>query len=140
MKGKKLEQYIIVGKLNSKILSKININLITDEVVFTYERIGHVEEKRVQLYNEVINMLPNIIYNPDYIYKDWNNRENTLVFISSLNDEEKIDIVIKIAIENDDKHTKNSIITMIKIGEKTFRKIHKNKAKNLLYKKLDKNE
>ena len=72
MKGNTLEQYIIVGKLNSEILSEININLMTDEVIFTYERIEHVGEKRVQLFNEVRNILPSVIYNPDYIYKDWN--------------------------------------------------------------------
>ena len=115
-------RYIRVGKLNNNILNQINIKLVTEEVIFTYERIGHVEEKRVKLYNDIMNMLPNIIYNPDYIYKDWNNRKNTLVFISSLNEQENIDIVIKIAIENDNKHTKNSIITMFKIGEKTFSK------------------
>ncbi len=125
-----MEQYIKVGKLNDKIIEKINVNLITEDVILTFERLGHVEEKRVQLYNEVMNILPNAIYNPDFIYKDWNNRENTLVLISCINDEEKLNIVIKIAIENDEKHTKNSIITMIKIGEKTFKKIQKNKCKS----------
>ena len=41
---------------------------------------------------------------------------------------------------NDEKHTKNSIITMIKIGNKTFNKIKRNKNENLLFKKLDKIE
>ena len=135
-----MEQFIKVGKLNQELLNKIKIKLITEEVILTHERREHVEDKRVKLYNEVINILPNAIYNPDYIYKDWNNRENTLVLISAINREEKLNIVIKIAIENDEKHTKNSIITMIKIGEKTLKKIQNNKSGNLLYKKLDKNE
>lgn len=32
---------------------------------------------------------------------------------------------------------KNSIITMIKIGKKTFKKIMNNKKENLLFQKLD---
>ena len=84
--------------------------------------------------------MPLAIYKPDYIYKDWNNRDNTLVFIKAIDDKNKLDIVIKIAIINDEKHPKNSIITMIKIGEKTYNKIKRNKTKNLLFEKLDKNE
>ena len=71
------------------------------------------------------------------IYKDWNNRDKTLVLIKSLDQELNLNVVVKIAILGDEKHTKNSIITMIKIGNKTFNKIEKNKKKYLLYKKLD---
>lgn len=133
-----MQEYIEIGKINRGILKDIGINLITDEVIFTLERIGHVEDKRVQLFKEVKNILPIAIYEPDYIYKDWNNRNDTLVFIKNLDEKAKINIVIKIAVKNDEKHTKNSIITIIKIGEKTFKKIYKNKSENLLYKKLDK--
>ena len=84
--------------------------------------------------------MPMAIYEPDYIYKDWNSRENTLVFIKGINESSKICIIIKIARLSDEKHSKNSIITMIKIGKKTFKKIYKNKSRNLLYENIDKNE
>lgn len=80
--------------------------------------------------------------NPDRIYKDWNNRKNTFIIIKKLDVESKLNIIMRIAIENDEKHPKNSIITMIKIGQKTFKKIDNNKKRiyyikkeNLLYKK-----
>ena len=126
--------------IKKKLLKELNIDIITDEVVFTFERKEHVASKRLQLYEEVKEILPLAIYKPDYIYKDWNNRDNTLVFIKAIDDKNKLDIVIKIAIINDEKHPKNSIITMIKIGEKTYNKIKRNKTKNLLFEKLDKNE
>ncbi len=132
--------YIKIGKLNRKILKKININIITDEVVFTLERKEHVDSKRLKLYEEVKKILPIAIYNPDYIYKDWNNRDSTLVFIKSIDNKEKLNVIIKIAIQSDERHPKNSIITMIKIGEKTYNKIKRNKIKNLLFAKLDINE
>lgn len=135
-----MKEYIQIGRLNYKILEKLNINLITDEVIFTFERMVHVEDRRLQLYKEVKEILPIAVYDPDYIYKDWNNREDTLVLIKNIDKKSKLDIVIKIAVKNDEKHSKNSIMTMIKIGEKTFRKIYKNKRINLLYEKLDKNE
>lgn len=131
------QEYIKIGKLNLTLLNKIGIHLITNEVIFTYERINHVETKRVQLLNEVKNILPDILFNPDYIYKDWNNRDNTLVLIKALDPKSNLNIILKIAIENDEKHTKNSIITMIKIGNKTLNKIKRNKKDNLLFKKLD---
>lgn len=130
-------EYIEIGKLNIELFEEIGENLITDEVIFTYERMNHVETKRVQLFNQVKEHLPNILYNPDYIYKDWNNRDNTLVLIKSLDEKSNLNVVLKIAVLNDEKHTKNSIITMIKIGNKTFNKIKRNKKENLLFEKLD---
>lgn len=131
------KEYIKVGKLNIKLFEKIGKELITDEVIFTYERIKHVEAKRVQLFKEVKNILEEALYNPDYIYKDWNNRDNTLVLIKSVNEKLNLNIILRIAILNDKKHPKNSIITMIKIGNKTFNKIKRNKKENLLFEKLD---
>lgn len=133
-------EYIKVGKVNRKILDNIDIQLITDVVIFTIERLEHVEDRRNQLYEQVKHTLPIAIYKPDYIYKDWNNRDDTLIFIKSINENSKICIVIKIAKLNDEKHSKNSIITMIKIGKKTFKKIYRNKSENLLYQKVDKKE
>lgn len=131
------KEYTKIGKLNIALFEEIGEHLITDEVIFTYERMNHVETKRVQLFKEVRNVLPDILYNPDYIYKDWNNRGNTLVLIKSLDEKLNLNVVLKIAILNDEKHTKNSIITMIKIGNKTFNKIKRNKKNNLLFQKLD---
>lgn len=130
-------EYIKIGKLNIELFETIGKHLITDEVIFTYERMNHVETKRAQLFNQVKEYLPNMLYSPDYIYKDWNNRDDTLVLIKFLDEKSSLNVVLKIAILNDEKHTKNSIITMLKIGDKTFNKIKRNKKENLLFKKLD---
>ena len=134
------KEYIKIGKLNIELFKKIGKHLLTDEVIFTYERINHVETKRAQLFNKVKNILPDTLYNPDYIYKDWNNRQNTFVLIKSLDENLKLNVILKITVLNDKKHTKNSIITIIKIGNKTFNKIKRNKKENLLFKKLDNHE
>ena len=42
-----MNNYIKIGKLNKKLLNKLNIDIITDEVVFTFERKEHVESKRL---------------------------------------------------------------------------------------------
>lgn len=132
-----MKEYIEVGKLNKEIFSNICKELITEEVIFTFERVNHVEAKRLKLFDEVRNIIPEALYNPDRIYKDWNNRKNTFIIIKKLDMESKLNIILRIAVENDEKHPKNSIITMIKIGQKTFKKIDNNKKDNLLYKKSD---
>lgn len=73
-----MSNYIEIGKLNRDIFKKLNIELITDQVIFTFERVQHVEDRRRNVYYEV--------------------------------------------------------------GEKTFKKIYKNKKQYLLYEKVDKNE
>jgi len=135
-----MKEYIKIGKLNRKMLNKLGIDIVTDDVIFTFERIEHVKSKRILLYDEVKNILPIAIYSPDYIYKDWNNRDNTYIFIKDLYKNTKINIAIKMSEENDNKHPKNSIITVIKIGEKTFNKIYRNKMEKILFQKLDKIE
>lgn len=69
----------------------------------------------------------------DKSYKTDSVKNNTLLFIKNMNENSKINVIIKIAMSNDEKHNKNSIITIIKIGNKTFGKIQKNKRENLLY-------
>ena len=133
-------KYIKIGKLNRRLFKRIHIDLITDRVILTYERLNHIEHKRQKLFNEVKNVLSNVIYNPDYIYQDWNNRPNTIVLIKKFNTELNISIVLKVAIPNDKRHKENSVITMIKIGEKTFNKIIRNKKDKLIYRKIDKYE
>ena len=133
-------EYIDIGRLNSKLLKELDIDIITEDVIFTFERMNHVKSKRLLLYEEIKDILPKAIYKPDYIYKDWNNRKNTFIFIKNIDKNLKLDIVIKIAVVNDKKHSKNSIITIIKIGEKTFKKICRNKTNYLLLKRLDKKE
>lgn len=100
------KEYIEIGKLNIELFEEIGTHLVTDEVIFTYERMNHVENKRIKLLGEVKHILPDILYNPDYIYKDWNNRDNTLVLIKSLDEKSNLNVVLKIAILNDEKHTK----------------------------------
>ena len=104
-------EYIEVGRLNKKVIEKIKIPLITDQVIFTFERLEHVEDRRKKLYEGIKNILPVAVYAPDYIYRDWNNRDNTLVFIKSINESSKICIIIKIAKLKDEKHCKKSLIT-----------------------------
>ena len=133
-------EYIQIAKLNKTLFKQINIPLLTDEVILTYEKLHHITDRRRELFKQIKDMLPDVIYQPDYIYQDWNDRDNTVVLVKMVGYKMYLNVVIKIAILYDKKHTKNSIITIIKIGEKTFNKIMKNKNNYLLIKNIDKCE
>ena len=58
----------------------------------------------------------NIIENPDYILKD-NTRENTALILKTINEiNGSVNLILRLAVEGEDKKNKNSIITCIPIG------------------------
>lgn len=94
------ENYINIGKINIKYFQEINNNIITDEVVLTKERYLHIIEGHKEDFELYGNMMSEIIENPNYILKDYNNI-----------------------------HTKNSIMTFYRIRDKNLKKLQeKNKT------------
>lgn len=67
-------------------------------------------------------MIPQIIETPDYILKDYKN-ENTAMVIKSIEDT-NINVIIKLAIGEDEIHSKNSIMTMYRVRNKNLRKLN----------------
>ena len=53
------KEYIDIGKLNIRLFEEIGKNLTTDEVIFTYERMNHVETKRNKKENLLFKKLDN---------------------------------------------------------------------------------
>lgn len=94
--------------------------IITDEVVITDNRIKHIIERRGQeFYDEYCEYFPDIIANPDYIFKD--EKENTAIATKSFTHKgSSVNIVLRLAVEGDNPEYKNSIITAIKENDKRF--------------------
>ncbi len=83
---------------------------------------GH--KKDFELYANVLN---DIIEEPDYILKDYKN-ENTAMVIKHI-DNTNINVILRLAIGNDNIHTKNSIMTLYRIRDKNLKKLQeKNKT------------
>ena len=125
------EEYINIGKIDIKLFKEISKHIITDEVILTVERYRHIVEKHTKDLEMYINMLTEIIEQPDYILKDYKN-ENTAMVIKHI-DDTNLNIIIKLAIGNDEIHIKNSIMTLYRVRNKNLKKLmQKNKT---IYKK-----
>ena len=135
-------QYIT--KLDRNKLEKYKKGLITEEVILTDERLyEHILLFHENEYKELRPYLKSIIDNPDYIIED-NRHEDTMIYLKQMPDIEKNGrVVIKLALGQDKEHNKNSIITMMKLNNRTWNQTLKNRGKIIWKnknKKLDKNE
>lgn len=135
-------QYIM--KLDRNKLEKYKKRLITEEVILTDERLyEHILLFHENEYKELRPYLKSIIDNPDYIIED-NRHEETMIYLKQVKNIEKNGrVVIKLALGQDKEHNKNSIITMMKLNNRTWKQTLKNRGKIIWKnknKKLDKNE
>ncbi len=135
-------QYIT--KLDRNKLEKYKKRLITEEVILTDERLyEHILLFHENEYKELRPYLKSIIDNPDYIIED-NRHEETMIYLKQVKNIEKNGrVVIKLALGQDKEHNKNSIITMMKLNNRTWKQTLKNRGKIIWKnknKKLDKNE
>ena len=135
-------QYIT--KLDRNKLEKYKKRLITEEVILTDERLyEHILLFHENEYKELRPYLKSIIDNPDYIIED-NRHEDTMIYLKQVKNIEKNGrVVIKLALGQNREHNKNSIITRMKLNNRTWKQTLKNRGKIIWKnknKKLDKNE
>ena len=125
-------QYI--GELNLENIGEYREKAITSEVILTDERLNeHILIKHFDEYMELKPYLKNIIESPDLILSD-NRNEDTIILLKRINEIEKNGrVVIKIAIEEDKEHPKNSILTLMKLNERTWKQTIKNRG-NIIFK------
>lgn len=125
------ENYLYIGKIKIELFSDISQDIITDEVILTKERQRHIIEGHREDFELYSNIIADIIKEPDYILKDYKN-SNTAMIIKHI-DSTNINIILRLAVANDDLHLKNSIMTLYRIRDKNLRKLQqKNKT---IYKK-----
>ena len=125
------ESYINIGKINKELFKQISKSILTDDVILTSERYTHIVERHKEDFEKYVNILPEILKEPDYILKDYKN-DNTAMVIKHIEDT-NINIILKLAITDDKIHTKNSIMTFYRVRDKNLRKLQeKNKT---IYKK-----
>lgn len=127
------ENYINIGKINKQLFKEIFKNILTDNVILTNERYIHIIERHKEDFEKYVDILPEILKEPDYILKDYKN-DNTAMVIKHIKDTNtNINIILKLAITDDKIHTKNSIMTFYRVRDKNLRKLQeKNKT---IYKK-----
>lgn len=120
-----------VGKIDKSIYKCITEDITTDEVIITNERIGHVMERHPNDYERYCGYLKDIVENPRYIIET--KKPNTAFILSEFaGGREKFKTILRIITSKDNPNFKNSIITFMKINDKEWRRLLRNKV--ILYK------
>lgn len=128
----------IIGKLDINKLKAYQKKLITNDVIMTNERLyQHILIYHKSEYEQLRKYIKGIIEKPDYIIED-NRHNDTMIYLKKF-DNLKGRIIIKLALGQDKEHNKNSIITIMKLNDRTWKQTIKNRGK-IVWQKLDKIE
>ena len=120
-----------VGKIDREIYKCVTKDIVTDDVVITDERIKHTEENHPGDYKSYGQHLREIVKEPDYIFAG--NRPKTALILKHVSEvDEKFKTILRLHTSEDDENFKNSIITFMKIDEKEWNRLIRNKK--ILYK------
>ena len=120
-----------LGKINISQLEKEFGKIQTDEIIITSERIMHIKERHSQDYKLFEEYGEVSVQNPDLIIRDFK-RKGTIFMIKRLSGT-NLNVIVRVALDTDEKGLKNSVMTFYRIRERNLKKlIEKN---GLLYKK-----
>ncbi len=120
-----------IGKINKKYFETISTDIVTDDVIITKERIAHIKQNHPNDYERFNSYFLEIVTNPDYIIES--SKINTALILKEIEDNgERFKTIMRLVTSNDKPEYKNSIITFMKINEKEWKRIIKNKK--ILYK------
>lgn len=120
-----------LGKLDIETYKCVTEQIITDEVIITDERIAHIKERHPNDYERYCSYIPEIIQRPDYILED--SRPNTALVMKHIEEAgEHFRLTLRLVAASDNPDYKNSVITFLKVREKEWNRLVKNKR--ILYK------
>lgn len=106
-------------------------DICTSEVIITEERIAHIQERHPLDFERYAGYLKEIIENPDYIIED--ERPGTAIVLKQIEEQsECFRLALRLLTPMDHPAYKNSIITFLKIREKEWNRLVRNKK--ILYK------
>ena len=122
----------LVGKIDIEIYNCITKDITTDEVIITDKQIDHIKNRHPNDYELFNKYFEKIVEQPDYIIEA--NKPFTALILKEIQiDNKKFKTVVRLATSNDTPSYKNSIITFMKIDDREWNRILKNKK--ILYKR-----
>ena len=123
----------LVGRIDREVYKYITEDIITEDVIITDERIEHIKERHPNDYERYFEYLKEIVENPDYIVET--TKRNTALILKEIaeSEDKRFKTVLRLITSADNTEFKNSIITFMKINEKEWSRLIRNKR--ILYKK-----
>ena len=121
-----------IGKIDKEIYRCVTPDIATDEVIITDTQIKHIQERHPNDYERFSTYFNRIVSEPDYIIRA--NRPNTALILKEIREADEVfKTVLRLITSKDNPEYKNSIITFMKIDEKEWNRLLRNKE--ILYKK-----
>ena len=123
----------LIGRLDKNIYKCVTDDIVTDEVVITAKQIEHIQERHLNAFDKYEQYLEEIVRDPDYIIES--PKPNTAIVLKEIvtDDDKRFKTIVRLITSADDPTYKNSIITFMRISEKDWNRILRNK--NILYKR-----
>lgn len=120
-----------VCDLDIKKFQCVSPDIRTSEVIITDERIEHIRQHHPDDFERYSGYLKEIIEKPDYIIED--PRPDTAMVLKEIREQnEHFRLALRLITPTDNPDYKNSIITFMKIREKEWQRVIRNKK--ILYK------
>lgn len=121
-----------VGKIDKDIYRCVTEDLITDEVIITDNQIQHIKDRHPNDYERFSEYFSEIVSDPDYIVES--PKPNTALVLKEIKTADEVfKTVVRLVTSTDNPTYKNSIITFMRIDEKEWNRLLRNKK--ILYKK-----
>lgn len=120
-----------IGRIDAGKFRAVSDKIRTEEVVITDERIEHIRLRHPNDYERFSEYLPDIVENPQYILQA--NKPNTAFLLKAYEeDDERFQLILRLAVEGDKPGYKNSVITFLRVENKRFNRYLR--TKKILYK------
>ena len=110
-----------LGKLNLKLLKNKFLNLKTDEIIVTHERIKHIKQRHMEDYELFLRYGKQCVQQPDIILKDEKNL-GTIFMIKRIS-ETNLNVIVRLALNSDKEGLKNSVMTFYRVSDKNLKKL-----------------
>ena len=122
-----------IWEIDTHIYECVTNDIVTKEVIITDERIQHIIERHPDDYEDYYTYLKDIVEKPDYIIES--NKPNTALILKEiiLSEEKRFKTVLRLKTSADTPAYKNSVITFMKINDKEWSRLIRNKR--ILYKR-----
>ena len=110
-----------IGRIDVEKYRVVSGSIRTDEVIITEERIDHIKQRHPSNFEKYSQFISEMLSSPDYILEA--NKPNTAFILKEFESEnERFQLILRLAVEGDEPGYKNSVITFLKVEEKRYRR------------------
>lgn len=121
-----------IGKIDRSIYQVVTENIRSNKVILSATQKAHIQDHHPEVYEQYKQYMAEMVAVPDYIIEA--NRPNSaLVLKSFVVDDLVFKLVLRLQTSSDPEGFENSIITFMKIDEKEWKRLLRNKK--ILYKR-----